>query len=112
VAVVALLVLGVGGYVAYKKFMGPPPASTYIEINGIPWGTVKSITSVDGKMTLSPNEQTPVRVAVPPGDYKVVVDGPDGQEQSLDVKATNDIPGSVTPVFQQIDVDQIINASN
>ncbi|HYX70941.1 MAG TPA: hypothetical protein VE825_17530, partial [Terriglobales bacterium] len=78
----------------------------------IPWGTVKSITSVDGKVSLSPNEQTPARIAVPPGDYKVVVDGPDGQEQSVDVKATDDIPGSITPVFQQIDVDQIINATN
>jgi serine/threonine-protein kinase len=112
IAVVAVLVLGFGGYVAYKKFVGPPPASTYIEINGIPWGTVKSITSVDGKVSLSPNEQTPARIAVPPGDYKVVVDGPDGQEQSVDVKATDDIPGSITPVFQQIDVDQIINATN
>jgi len=112
VAVVAVLVLGIGGYVAYKKIAGPPAATTYIEVNGIPWGTVKSVTSADGKVSLTPGEQTPLRIAVPPGDYKVVVDGPDGQEQSLDVKATNESPGSITPVFQQIDVDQIINATN
>ncbi|MDP9269074.1 MAG: protein kinase [Acidobacteriota bacterium] len=113
VILVAVLVLGVGGYVGYTRFFGEPKATAYIEINVTPWGKVKSITTVDGKrtVTLPAETQTPLRVTLAPGDYKVTLAGPDGSEQSELVKVTDETPGTCCNiVFQQIDVEKVINA--
>ncbi len=112
VIAVAVVVLAVVGYVVYSKITGTPPATAYIEINAVPWGTVKTVTSSDGKVKLDVNKETPLRVPVPPGTYKVVIDGPSGQEQTVEVKVTNDNPGEVAPpAFEEIDVDQILNSN-
>ncbi|MCI0353774.1 MAG: protein kinase [Acidobacteria bacterium] len=47
IGVVALVVM-VGGFLAYRSVSAPAPATAYVEINAIPWGTVKSISSTDG----------------------------------------------------------------
>ena len=84
---------------------------TYIEINAVPWGTVKTITPTGGGKAIEVNEQTPIRVPVPEGEFTVVVAGPDGTEKSETVKATNDSPGSLTPVYGEgIDVDKILSS--
>jgi hypothetical protein len=113
VILVAALLLGVGGYVGYTKFFGEPKATAYVEINVTPWGKVKNITTVDGKRTVTlPSEtETPLRVVLAPGDYKVTIAGPDGSEKSEMVKVTDDSPGTCCNiVFQQIDVEKVINA--
>ena len=111
VLVVVLVAVVVGGIFAYEKFFATPPvASTYIEINGVPWGTVKTITSASGKV-IEVNQPTPIRVPVSPGEYTVVVTGPNGQEQSEKINVSNDSPGSYTPVFEKIDVDQILQSN-
>jgi hypothetical protein len=113
VILVAVLVLAVGGYVGYTRFLSEPKATSYIEVNVTPWGKVKSITTVDGKrtVTLPPETQTPLRIALAPGDYKVTLAGPDGSEQSEMVKVTEDAPGTCCNiVFQQIDVEKVLNA--
>jgi serine/threonine protein kinase len=108
-AIVAVAVI-VGGIYLVKRVAAPPKASTYIEINAIPWGTVTSIVSKDGKVKLSPNDDTPLRIPVPPGDYTVTVTGPGGKQLTEDVTATDELPGSTTRlVFQQIDVEKIVN---
>ena len=101
----------VGGYFAiFKK----PPAggaagtSAYIEINAVPWGTVKTVTSPQA--TINVNQETPVRVPVAPGEYTVVVAGPNGDEQTQKVAVSNDAPGSFTPVFERVDVDKILQS--
>ena len=109
IAAVALVVLAVGGYVGYKKFAGPGQATTYIEVNAVPWGTVKSVTPTAGGNTIEVNEMTPVRVPVPEGEYTVVVTGPNGTEKTETIKASNDSPGAYTPVFEAIDVDKILS---
>ena len=109
VVAAAVLVAGVVGYVVYNKFMAAPPATTYIEINAVPWGTVKTITPAGGGKAIEVNQQTPIRVPVPEGEFTVVVAGPDGTEKSDTVKATNDSPGSFTPVYEAIDVDKILS---
>ena len=106
---VVVIVLAIGAYFGYKAIFAVPPATAYVEINAIPWGTVKSITTVDGKRTIPVNQQTPVRVMLAPGDYKVTIAGPNGQEQVEPVSVRDDQPGSVTPVFDQIDVEKIVN---
>ena len=93
-------VLAVGGYFAYQRSAGPGADDAYIEIHAVPWGRVKTVTSVDGKVIMAVNEQTPLRVKVPPGTYTVVVAGPNGEERSEEVTALKDQPGSCTAVFE------------
>ncbi len=107
---VVVVVLVVGGIVGYKKFAAPAKATTYIEVNAVPWGTIKTVVSKDGKVKIDVNEATPARVPVPAGEYTVTVAGPDGKEMTEDVNATDDQPGSTSKlVFQQIDVERIVN---
>src|SRR5947209_5498910 len=112
IAIVVVLIAIVGGYFGYKKMTAVPATSTYIEINAIPFATVKSITSSDGKIKLTPNEVTPARIGVPPGDYEIVLTGRDGTDKTEKVSATNDAPGSVKSVFEPIDVEKQIMGSN
>jgi serine/threonine-protein kinase len=111
VIAVVVVLLAAGGYFARDMFA--PKATTYIEINVTPWGKVKSITTTDGKRSIQiPAEgETPLRIAVPPGDYKVTIAGPDGTENSELVKASDEAPGACcNMVFQQIDVEKVVNA--
>lgn len=96
---------------ACQNFGKPAAATTAIEINAVPWGTVKSVASTDGRFTLAVNSQTPLRIKVPPGGYDIVIFGSRGQEQSPTVTATNSVPGKCTPVFEAVEATQIIAAS-
>jgi hypothetical protein len=98
-------------FTACRGAGNPPAATTAIEINAVPWGTVKSVASSDGRFTLAVNSQTPLRVKVPPGGYDVVIFGSKGQEQTPSVAATDDLPGKCTPVFEAVDAKQIIGTS-
>jgi hypothetical protein len=70
---------------------------------------VKTITKPDGTVVKEVNQQTPVRVPLPPGEYKVVVAGPRGDQKSETIKITAEQGGSVYPVFEAIDVERILN---
>ena len=107
-ATAALIVLVVGGYLALQKPAGPgglgglgAPA-TYLEVHAVPWGTVKTVTSADGKISIAVNQPTPVRVNVPPGNYTVVVAGPEGEEKSEEVTVYENQPGDCNAVFQTL----------
>jgi serine/threonine-protein kinase len=111
VIVVLLIALVVGGIFVYQKFVAPPPApTTWIEINGVPWGHVKTVTSASGKV-IQVDQDTPVRVPVNPGEYTVVVAGPNGEEQSQTITVTSDSHGPYTPVFEKINVEQILQSN-
>jgi hypothetical protein len=109
IAAVVVIALVIGGVVGYKRLSAPVAESTYIEVNAVPWGMVKSITKPDGTVVKQVDQQTPVRVALPPGEYKVVVAGPRGDQKTESVKITAEQGGSVYPVFEAIDVDKILN---
>jgi serine/threonine-protein kinase len=85
--------------------------TAYIEVYAVPWGTVTSVASTDGSVSRALNDATPVRLSVPPGEYKIVVTGPSGQEQSQIIKVADDAPASYQPVFGEVDVQQIISGS-
>jgi tetratricopeptide (TPR) repeat protein len=112
IAVAALVVL-VGGFLGYQRLTAPPPIAAYAEINAIPWATVVSVDSVDGKRHYLIQQETPVRVPLPEGEYTVTFKGPDGQEvtQKLDPVT----PGSAPVMmhgFQQVDANEIVKSSN
>src|SRR6266850_3544871 len=108
ILVAVVVVVLIGGYFGYRKMTAVPASTTYIEINAVPYATVKSITSADGKVKLAPDDITPARIAVPPGDYDVVLTGRDGTEKTEKVSATNESPGTVKSVFEPIDVEKQI----
>jgi len=106
---VVLAVVGIFAFRNTPSVATPPAKSAYVEINAVPWGTVKYLEPANGGARIQINEPTPVRVAVIPGEYKVVIAGPDGTEKADQVKAADGIPGNSTKtVFEQIDVDQIL----
>ena len=112
ILIAVVVVAIIGGYFGYKKMTAVPASTTYIEINAVPYATVKSITSADGKVKLAPDDITPARIAVPPGDYDVVLTGRDGTEKTEKVSATNESPGTVKSVFEPIDVEKQIMGTN
>jgi hypothetical protein len=112
ILIAVVVIAAIGGFFGYKKMTGVPATTTYIEINAVPFATVKSITSADGKVKLTPNEITPARIGLPPGDYEVVLTGRDGTDKTEKVSASNDSPGSVKSVFEPIDVEKQIMGSN
>jgi eukaryotic-like serine/threonine-protein kinase len=108
-AVIVIAAAAVWYFTPARKTIAPAP-NAYIAINAVPWGTVKSISSADGKVTLgaAAGQQTPVRIALPAGDYNVVIAGPNGSERTTPVKVTADSVAACNVVFEAIDVDKII----
>jgi hypothetical protein len=106
-----IAVISLASLAACRIAEKPAPATAAIQINAVPWGTVKSVASSDGRLTLAVNAQTPLRVKVPPGEYSIVIFGPKGQEQMPTVNATDSNPGKYMAAFEAIDVLQVIKAS-
>ncbi len=126
VLIVAILA---GGYFARKHFTAsrnvvsapaaPAPAQSpqpapatgpvgSLEIYAVPWGTVKTVSSVDGKTRIEVNQPTPLNLALAPGDYLVVIASPEGQEQWGNVTVSETNSARYQVVFRQIDVQEII----
>ena len=66
---------------------------------------------MDRKFSVVVNEQTPVRVSLQPGDYNIVVIGPKGESKSQQVKIGPDAPGSYVPVFEAVDVENLVRTN-
>ncbi len=113
--VVLLAVLGGAGYLLKDKFMGGKKGTAaggaFIEVNAVPWGMVKSVAATDGSLTRVVDQPTPLRLAVPAGEYKVTVSGPNGEEQSQTLNAGPNSPATYQPVFGNVDIDAIVNSS-
>ncbi len=97
----ALIVLLAAGYFAFQRSAGSGVSAHHIEIHALPWGTVKSVTSADGKINIAVNQQPPIRVNVPPGRYTVLITGPEGEEKSEEVTVYENQPGRCNAVFEK-----------
>ena len=107
IIIAAVLVIGaVAGYFLKQGRVAARP-DTSITINAVPWATVKSVTNAKGKV-LAQEQETPVVIPVPAGNYTVVLEGPDHQTQTETVTASKDSPGKVNFKFETPDVDEII----
>ena len=107
IIVVVVLFLATGGYFAYQKFAAPAPVGT-LEIYAVPWGMVKSVTPAKGGETRSLDQATPLSLELPAGEYRVVIDGPDGQEKTETVNINASHSHRMQPVFGQVNVEEII----
>lgn len=110
--VVLAVVLAVGGYFGYQKITAPPPIETYVEINAVPWGKVVSVVSADGKYKVDVNQETPVRVNLPAGDFTVNLLKPDGTPAKETIKVAKGNPQSVSPIFESVSANEIVQSSN
>ncbi|HVP43583.1 MAG TPA: protein kinase [Terriglobales bacterium] len=111
IAAVILAVIG-GGVFAFRDRIWPPQRDAYVEINAVPWGTVTSARQLNGRFheDYKKDNQTPLRLALPAGEYEITIAGPTGQEKTEKVKISPQSTGSITPVFEQLDVEKIVNA--
>jgi hypothetical protein len=112
IGAVLAVVLVVGGYFGYKTMTAPPPIETYVEINAVPWGKVTSIVSTDGKFKVDVNQETPVRVNLPAGDFVVNLTKPDGSPEKQTIKVAKGSPVSIAPVFEAVSANEIVKSSN
>ncbi len=111
---VALVLLAIIAVVGVTRWLGPRPRSMakpvgYIEIQAVPWATVSEVVSSTGTV-FRVNDKTPVRVALPPGDYDVHLTAPDGSQHTSRVHVET---GRVSPYrldSETIDVQKILSA--
>jgi serine/threonine protein kinase len=85
------------------------PPSAYAEINAEPWATVRNIVTPQGETVRAVNDQTPIRVELPPGQYEVTLDGPNGQQKRVRVEVPEAGGKSYFVVFHKPDVAQILS---
>lgn len=109
---VLALVLSVGGFFGYKQFTAPPVLDSYVEVNAVPWARVTHVESADGKYKADPNVETPVRVQLPAGQYKITLVGPDNKPAVKDVTVSATQPGSISNVFEAVSANEIVQSSN
>jgi tetratricopeptide (TPR) repeat protein len=86
------------------------PDVTYAEVDAGPWGTVKEVRSMDGQTVRLLNDQTPLRVELPTGQYKVSIEGPNGEKRVLQVEVPERGGNSYFVLFHKADIQRIINA--
>jgi eukaryotic-like serine/threonine-protein kinase len=101
-----VLVAAVAGYLIIRNGAAAKP-DTSITINAVPWATVKSVTNAKGKI-VAQDQETPIVIPVPSGDYTVVLEGPDHKTQTENVTAGKGSPARVNSRFETPDVEEII----
>jgi len=110
--VLVVLLLVSGGVYMFRDRIWPATRDAYVEVNAVPWGTVTSARQLNGSFheDYKKDNQTPMRLALPQGEYEITVTGPSGQEKTERVKISPTSTGAITPVFEQLDVEKIVNA--
>jgi len=109
---VLVIALAIGGFFGYKKFLGPPPVDSYVEINAVPYATIQSIVTTDGKRTIPlTDDQTPVRVNLPQGEYNITFKGADGKTEVEKVTASPANPVQVSHVMESVSPNEIVQTS-
>jgi serine/threonine-protein kinase len=109
-----MVVLAMLGVFLLHHRSAPQPAlapDAYVEVIAQPWATVKSLTSTGANGKVIPvNEQTPVRVKVPAGEYTITLVGPNSQEHTGQVSVGSGKPAQYSYVFEAVDAAKIVSA--
>jgi len=86
----------------------PVADSTYAEINAEPWATVTGVTPATGDAASIVGQATPLRVKLPPGQYRVTLQGPNGQTKQIDVTVPQQGGVSGFAMFKKPDLNRIV----
>jgi hypothetical protein len=73
---------------------------------------ITTIVSKDGKRTIQVNQETPLRVPLPAGEYTVNATDPDGKPMSQSIQITKSTPGQVNLVVEAVSANEIVQSSN
>jgi tetratricopeptide (TPR) repeat protein len=90
-----------------------PPAPgvvgpTYAEINAEPWATVTALDPASGDAQTVIGQATPLRVKLPPGQYKVTLQGPNRESKQVEVTVPASGGASCFAVFKKPDLNRIV----
>ena len=81
---------------------------TYAVINAEPWATVTQVLSLNGDIFRTVNDQTPLRLELPAGRYKVQMQGPGGEQQELAVEIPGEGGNSYFVLFRKPEIRRLI----
>jgi serine/threonine protein kinase len=83
-------------------------SDTYAEINAEPWGTVKKIDPASESAQSVIGSQTPLRVKLAPGNYKITMEGPNHEQKQSDITIPQQGGASCFVVFRKPDISAIV----
>ncbi len=110
-AAVLLVVIAAG--LRHRGTAAPAQAAAsndgYLEVIVQPWGTVKTLKSVDGKV-VTVEEFTPVVVRAPAGNYTVTIAGPNGEEHTDQISVGANQRVRYQHTFEEVDATKIVNS--
>jgi serine/threonine protein kinase len=88
-----------------------PAGSGKLLINAFPWGRVTSVTNASGAEQLSAGSaDTPLLLALPPGDYKVTLTNPHSKRSVvLNAKVNADAVARVEAELDRVDINRYID---
>ena len=86
----------------------PMAGASYAEINAEPWATVTAVTPASGEALSIVGQATPLRVKLPPGQYKVTLLGPNHEAKQVDVTVPQSGGAVCFAMFKKPDLKQIV----
>jgi serine/threonine protein kinase len=86
----------------------PVGSLTYAEINAEPWATVTGITPASEDVANVIGQTTPLRVKLPPGQYRVTLQGPNRQTKQIDITVPQQGGVSGFAIFKKPDLGRIV----
>jgi hypothetical protein len=81
---------------------------SYAEINAEPWATVTGVDPASGDAQSVVGQATPLRVKLPPGQYRVTLQGPNREEKKVDVIVPASGGVACFAVFKKPDLSRIV----
>jgi serine/threonine protein kinase len=117
--VAAVVLLAVVGWLAVRFKLetsspkpAPPPLvskPTYAAINAEPWATLREITPENGDAKSAIGLATPLRIKLPPGGYKLTLEGPNHELKQLVITVPQQGGTSGFVFFRKPDVNRVLN---
>lgn len=82
---------------------------TYAEINAEPWATVIAVTPANGDAQNAIGQVTPLRINLLPGQYSVMLQGPNHEEKRIDLTVPQQGGTSGFAFFNKPDLNRIVD---
>ena len=111
--VAAVVLVSVIVWLALRPKVEPPPAPvskpTYAAINAEPWATLREITPENGDAKSAIGLATPLRIKLPPGGYKLTLEGPNHELQQRVITVPSQGGTNCFVIFRKPDVNRLLD---